>query len=53
MTISIFTYLGIASLSKDNKNTVQTVALPVNKKTIIIDARAWKARSTEHQMEMD
>ena len=47
---SVFTYLLIESLAIKNKNiTVQTVALPVSNKVIIIDAghrttRWWSSR---------
>ncbi len=34
---------GIAILS-DKKESVPTVSLPVSGKTIVIDARTWKAR---------
>ena len=41
----IFTYLitgyNIENVNKEEKITVETVALPVNDKVIILDARTW------------
>ena len=50
LSMFIFTYMITAynvnnSKSNDfNANTVQTVALPVNSKVIVIDARTWNTR---------
>ena len=41
VTISIFTF--IIQTVQINE-TVETVALPVSNKTIVIDARTWKTR---------
>ena len=42
MTVFVFV-LGIA-IFNDKKESVPTVSLPVSGKTIVLDARTWKAR---------
>ncbi len=46
IALFIFTYLitgyNVENANKEEKVTVETVALPVNDKVIVIDARTWK-----------
>lgn len=46
--IFIFTYIitsyNVKNANKSNIEAIQTVALPVNSKVIIIDARTWISR---------
>ena len=43
IAISIFTFT-IQTTGINKTNTVQTVALPVSDKVIVIDARTWSSR---------
>ena len=40
----LITGLSVKSSNKDITNTIETVALPVNNKVIVLDARTWKTR---------
>lgn len=46
--IFVFTYIittyNVKNTNKSNIEAIQTVALPVNSKVIIIDARTWISR---------
>lgn len=46
--IFVFTYIitsyNVKNANKSNIEAIQTVALPVNSKVIIIDARTWISR---------
>lgn len=46
VALFIFAYLitgyNIENINKEEKITVETVALPVNDKVIVIDARTWE-----------
>lgn len=41
--VGIFTFM-LQTSKTDNKDTVQTVTLPVSGKTIVVDARTWDTR---------
>lgn len=44
IVLSVFVSIFAFILVKDSKASVPTVSLPVSGKTIVIDARTWKAR---------
>ena len=36
--------IGVNTVENKTENTIETVALPVTNKVIVIDARAWSSR---------
>lgn len=44
MILTVFVFVLGVAIFNDKKESVPTVSLPVSGKTIVLDARTWKAR---------
>ena len=44
MILTVFLFVLGMAIFNDKKESVPTVSLPVSGKTIVLDARTWKAR---------
>jgi len=44
MILTVFLFVLGVAIFNDKKESVPTVSLPVSGKTIVLDARTWKAR---------
>lgn len=48
--LAVISIFACSIVTKRKENTVETVALPVTNKVIVLDARTWSTRWTEHKV---
>ena len=50
VAILVLSTISVLTISHKKPESVETVALPVNNKVIVLDARAWRRRWAEEQV---